>query len=259
MQAIDFQTSFLSFTIDLDKKAPGTLTHEPPYALNTARIQLECSLQLTERSTGRQQRFVLGASCKTEVVGAKQDLFLEPNADFCPIFDDDGYLLIKTYAKADTQVEFAPPFSGPQPDRQIGRHDDTYEKWSINVRERDAELLTSPQQIVNATLEGRALVARTEVSHGDVSAVIEYPIKTMNGNERDWVYQTDTGPILFPDFAAAWDEMQSNLQLAFSAFNCPEWIQVIVRRPTQIAEGVNVYHYCDSVRFDAKNEVLRLL
>ena len=37
--------------------------------------------------------------------------------------------------------------------------------------------------------------------------MVEYPVKTMNANERDMVYQTDTGPVLLPDLSAETEKL----------------------------------------------------
>ncbi|GIT28285.1 MAG: hypothetical protein Ct9H300mP1_03310 [Planctomycetaceae bacterium] len=55
------------------------------------------------------------------------------------------------------------------------------------------------QEIVEAVLANQNLVARTELENDRYHALIEHPVKTINANERDWIYQTDTGPVLFPD------------------------------------------------------------
>jgi hypothetical protein len=81
-------------------------------------------------------------------------------------------------------------------------------------------------------------------------AEIEYPVKTINANERDIVYQTDTGPILFPDLDREPDDLINGLELAFTAANAADWTQFIIRTPTPIAEGVEVYHYSRSIRMD---------
>ena len=80
----------------------------------------------------------------------------------------------------------------------------------------------------------------------------------MNAIERDVVYQTDTGPVLFPDLSAEPADMLSRLELAFAAFNCPAWIEFLVRTPTPVSEEIRVQHYSKPVRLDAKNEVIRL-
>ena len=96
--------------------------------------------------------------------------------------------------------------------------------------------------------------------HGSATTIeIEYPAETINGNERDVVYQTDTGPILWPDLARDPDDLLPGLELAFTAANAPDWAQIIVRRRTSIADGIEVYHYADSIRVEGiANEFYRL-
>ena len=69
MNATDFSRSFLTFRIDTEKKPPRTVSHQPPYSLNNARIQLDCRCQISDLASGQSASFVLGASCKTERVG----------------------------------------------------------------------------------------------------------------------------------------------------------------------------------------------
>ena len=256
---IDFSRSFFTFRIDVDKKPPKTVTHRPPYSLNNARIHIDCRCRVVEKSSGTAQTFVLGASCKTEQVGVPGGIWLEPNADFVPIFSDTRFLNIKTYARAGLDVDLYPPGSGRQSDRQSGSIKDAFDKVQIDVAQCQGEVLTSAAAIVQATLGNQPLVARTEIETARYSATLEYPIKTMNANERDWIYQTDTGPVLLPDFDSDPDVMLERLDLAFAAFNCPDWVEFLVRVPTTADENVDVYHYSKSVRFDAKNDVIRVI
>ena len=113
-------------------------------------------------------------------------------------------------------------------------------------------------KLVHTHKIGDRLVAKTTLQDGPYTAVIEYPVKTINANERDWVFQTDTGPHLFPDLSRGPDDLLGGMQLAYSAFNAPDWIEFIVRAPTEIAEGIWVWHYSQPVRRDAKNEMLRI-
>ena len=79
---------------------------------------------------------------------------------------------------------------------------------------------------------------------------IEYPVKVANGNEREVVFQTDTGPILFPDLDAEPEDLLARVELAFTAANAPDWAEFIVRVRTAVAEDVEVYHYAKAVRLD---------
>jgi hypothetical protein len=261
MLTIDFGRSFFTFRIDLQKKPQQTASHKPPYDLNSSRIQVDCRCEIHDRQTETTQEFILGASCKTERVGVERDIWLVPNADFRPIYSASQFLIIKSYDHIgrEKEVFFYPRERGHQPDRQSGSVVEAYDSFRIDLRYCDGELLTTPQKIVNATLANAPLVARTEFEQGRYTALIEYPITTMNANERDWIYQTDTGPVLFPDLTRTPEELICGFQLAFSAFNSPNWIEFIVRTSTPIPPGGNVYHYSKSVRLEGvKNSVICL-
>ncbi len=258
MKTIDFHRSYVTFRIDTRMKPPQTVSHKPPFSLNNARIPIECQCVVTEKTTNNVHSFVLGASCKTERVGVERDIWLEPNADFCPIFTQDRYLNLKTYAKVGTTVDLYPPGSGAQSDRQSGRIEDTFDSVRIDVAECDGNPLRSPQEIVEAVLANQSLVARTELENHLYHALIEYAVKTINANERDWIFQTDAGPVLFPDLTSEPDSLLTSLELAYAAFNSPDWIEFIIRESTPVAEDVNVYHYSRPVRCDARNQILQI-
>ena len=118
--------------------------------------------------------------------------------------------------------------------------------------------LTSAADIVQATLNNMVLNARTTIETDRYSAVMEYPVKTMNANERDNIYQTDTGPVLYPDLTAEPDTMLQQLQFAYTAVNGPDWVELVVRTPTAVIDEIDVYHYSMSVRLDARNEIIGL-
>ncbi len=260
MQTVDFSRSFLTFRIDYLKRPAETASHEPPSSLNNARILLECVCEVEDKETGAAQTFVMGASCKTERVGVARDIWIEPNADFVPILSLEEYLIVKTYDVANKGVPFYPPSRGMQPERQAGKVAEAYDSVRLDVRRVEGELLESAEQIVEATLDPSCppLVARTVIEAGRYSAVLDYPVKTMNASERDFIYQTDTGPILFPDFRQGPDDFIEGFELAFAAFNCPDWTEFIVRAQVPVGEGVDVYHYSRPVPLEARNQVIRL-
>lgn len=253
---IDFARSFVTFRIDTENKPAKTVSHRPPFSLNNARIQVECVCWITEHLTSHTQRFVLGASCKTERVGVDQDIWTEPNADFAPIFSDDGFMHLKTYSRAGVEVELFPPGSGTQSDRQTGKISEMFDSVQIDLVECPGEVLPTADAIVTATLSNQLLVARTRIQNDRYSATIEYPVKTMNANERDMIYQTDTGPVLLPNLDCHPDELLGKMELAFAAFNCADWIEMLARVPTEVTGDVSVYHYSRPVRFVATNEIV---
>ncbi len=258
MTSIAFTRSFVTFRVDTLKKQPVTVSHKPPFSLNNARIQLDCCCDISDKRNGASQRFVLGANCKTERVGVTHDIWTEPNSDYIPVFARDRFLILKAWARAGKQVMLYPPSLGPQPERQTGRIEDTYDSVRIDIAYCDSVELSTGRDIVAAVLAGQPLVARTTMQSERYTAVIEYLVKTMNANERDTVYQTDTGPILLPDLSREPDDLINGMELAFIAFNSPSWAEVIVRAPTPVAEGVNVHHYSRPVRLDARNVVMGL-
>jgi hypothetical protein len=259
METIDFSRSFLTFRIDLLKKPPVTVSHKPPFTLNNARIPIGCRCEITDKQTGDAQAFVLGANCKTERVGVERDIWTEPNADFVPVFSREQFLNIKSFEYVGKQVMLYPPSLGAQPERQTGRVAEAFDDVRIDLTYREGELLETGEQIIEAVLANLPLVARTEIEHERYVAVLDYPVKTINANEREKIYQADTGPVLFPDLSREPQALIEGFELAFAAFNAPDWIEFLVRAPTPITEDVSVYHYSRPVRLDVKNQVIRLI
>ena len=257
MQTVDFSRSFLTFCTDWTKKPSCTASHKPPYTLNAARIRLECVCTI-EDAQGYREDFSLGASCKAEVVGAKRDLWLQPNADFIPIYGRTKFMNLKTYAQVGQSIDFYPQKSEKQPERQVGVIAEAFDDGGVEIVYAKGELLQSAQEVVEATLANDSLVATTRLSTPRYTVTLTYPVKTMNANQRDWVYQTDTGPVLLPDLELEPDELISGMELAFAAFNHPDWVEFIVREPVPVGAGVDVYHYARPVRWDAHNQVIRL-
>ncbi len=258
MKVIDFSRSFLTFRIDMLKKPPATYSHEPPYSLNSPRIQIDCRLQIVEKASGRSEQFFLGVNCKTERVGVDRDVWTDPNADFVPILSKSQILVIKTYDRVGRSVPLFHANGGHQPERHVLRVEEAFDGLTFDLVKCEAETLQTPKQIVESTLENHRLTASTTIETDRYRAVLDYPIKTMNANERDDIYQTDTGPVMLPDLDRDWEEMIEGMELAFSAFNCPDWIEFIVRQPTAIGNGESVWHYSQSKRYDVKNQVHRL-
>jgi hypothetical protein len=259
LKVLDFARSTMTFRIDLDRMHPRTLSHQPPFALNNARIQFDCVSRITERVTGRVHTIWLGVSCKTEQVGATGDLWLLPNGDFIPLFSNDEFMQIKTFARAGMVAQLHPPGSGAQSDRLRRPIEGTFDRVHLDLVERDGERLDDAKAIVDAVLANDVLVGIHRFGSDRYDVEIEYPVKTINANERDWVYQTDTGPILFPNLDCEPDELLAGVELAFSAMNTPAWAEFIVRVRTPIADEVEVYHYSKPVRLDEiSNELYRI-
>jgi hypothetical protein len=258
MQIPDLQRSFLTFRIDLEKQPAITVSHKPPFTLNNARIQLEARCLIDDRATGKTVEYFLGAACKTERVGVERDIWTDPNADFNPIFSRDDFLAIKGWDRVNKGVMLYPPSLGPQPERQLGSVAEAFDRVTINIRQISAEILSTPKQIIEATLADELLAGRVQFSALDrYDVTLDFPIKTINASERDRIYQTDTGPIIFPDFSAAFDDIRETFQLAYVALNSPDWAEFILQAPTPLTPDISVNHYSRPVRLDTRNTILR--
>jgi len=258
MEAIDFPISYFTWRTDWEKIPSRTTSSKPHFTLNNARIPIDCRCEIAEKTTGETRDFVLGASCKTERVGAPRDIWTEPNADFIPIFSQDRFMMIKTFDRVGRSVQLYPPTLGQQPERQIGRVADNFDGVRIDIVRREGELLENTEQVVEAVLDNRQLVARTEYEDERYAVTLDYPVKTINANERDGFFQTDTGPVLLPDLSRDPDDLISGFELAFSAFSTADWIEFIIRVPTPLTDEISVYHYSKSLRMDTTNSVVLL-
>lgn len=256
-QAIDFSRSFLWWRVDTDKVPPGTITVPPPYALNNARAPLDCLCTMECDGTTRQ--FALGASCKTEAVGAEADIWPLPNADYIPVLSDDGQMLgIKTYDTAGRQLPLHVEGLGMQPERQVNLVAEVFESARVDVTRVDADPLETSQAAVDAILSNRRLVGQTEWQEGDTRIVIEHPYKTVNANERDVVFQPDTGPVLVPDTSLPPERWIEGLQLAFIAYNRFDRAELLIRDTVDVADGVTVWHYTTPRPLTTTNRVFAL-
>ena len=166
--------------------------------------------------------------------------------------------MLKTYSLAGQEVNLYPPGSGKQSERQHGNRAEAYDRSSIDIVECEAEVLESVEAIIEASFETAPLVSRTVITQGRYTATIEHPVKTLNANERDNVYQTDTGPVLFPDLSVEPNELLPRMEMAYSAFNGPDWAEFIVRVPTKVNNELSVYHYSKPARLDCANQLLKL-
>lgn len=262
MRVPDFTRSFLTFRLDFEKKPPTTVSHKPPFSLNNARMQIEARCRISDRERDTTTEYVLGVSCKTERVGVPRDIWLDPNADMCMVLSREHFLDMKSWDRSNKGItRLYPPSRGPQPERQIGRVADVFDSIKINLRLTEANPLTTPEQIVAATLADELLVGQVAFTAQDrYDVLLDFPVKTMNANERDNIYQTDTGPLIFPDFSLDFTDIRDTFHLAFVAFNSSDWAEFILQVPTPLTGDLSVNHYSKPVRLEGThNTIVRLV
>ena len=260
MPACDFSSAFFHFRIDLKKQSAVTITVKQPFSLNCVRIPLESRCVIRDSARGHETQYVLGASCKTELVNVRRDLWMLPNADFCPVVGGGDFLLLKRFAQCDMTVARESIQMAPALDRQVGRADEAWAEHRVDVPMAEARALEEPAQVFEAVMSNRPLVSRTEFDLGDGQQVmLEYPVKTLNVSDRDGYYQVDTGPVLFPDLSIGHEHFIGNFRLAYVAHNGPDWAEFIVNVPTPAGESIQVHHYSKPVGMAVRNSMFEII
>ena len=241
--AMDFSRSFMTW-------AP----HDP--AGNVARIQLDAACTLTDAATGAGETFYLIAPCRSERMYADGPLYQMPNYEFGGIWSERALLILRTHwssARDDREYGEAGPAGAP-----LAR----FRGWRLDVRHLDgAEALTTSGAVVEATLANRLLVARTELrdAAGAATALLEYPVKTMNVARHPDRWQVDTGPLIAPDPAAATAARPiERLGVAHAVYNRTDRIELFFRRPTAIGPdgGDPSVTDCSALHFAAAGTTL---
>jgi hypothetical protein len=260
VNTIDFNRSYLRFRIDPRAKPAITVTRPMPTTVLNVRINLECRCELFNQRTGRRETYVLGASCKTELVGADRDIWMEPNADFCVVTSNDEFMVLKSWACKNMPVEKHPEVVGVPQERQSCAADEGWADHVVHLHAVRGRTLNSIDEIIAAIRGDLPIVARTKYNEGDWQVTIEHPVKTINYSERENVYQTDTGPVLLPDLSldrlARSNRLVECFDLAYAAFNSSGWAEFIVNLPTPVGAGISVNHYSKPRRIEPVENAL---
>jgi hypothetical protein len=263
VETLDFSRSFFTFGIDLEKKPPRTISAKPRYPSNNPRVVVEATCEVSGQDRKNPTRYILSASCKSENVAEPSGLWMTPNADVCFILSEREFLVSKSWAKNDTVVNLWPAGQGVQPERQSSLVSDAWVSLNIDLFRTAGEVLESADEVVEATFANKRLVARMEYDDEGYHVLIEHPIKTINVNRKYRYFQTDTGPILLPDLGPERRRSSrlfiENLDLAFEAFNSPDWAEFVINVPTMIGPKTSVNHYSKFRRIEGmKNSVISI-
>lgn len=246
----DFERSCVRFRVDTTKKPPKTVSRKLPMTLNNVRMLLDARAVITHKPSGRVHDYVVTASCKSEQVWVKRDVWHQPNADMCMLAGRDEFLVYKRWDKADKGVMRYPASLGVQPERQLDDPKECFDRFSIDLARRPGRVLGNVDAIIEALWASTPVVAQTEYETSKYRVLLEYPVKVVNFSERERYYQVDTGPVLLPDFDHEYRSLLEGCRLAYVAHNCPEWAEFIVCVPTALSDGVRVHHYSQSVRIE---------
>lgn len=229
---LDYPRSFVTFFTN------------PSQGGNIARIQLDATCRVEGwNAGGGPELFHLIAPCRSEHMYLDGQLFQMPNYEFCGIFTSDRVSLIRTHWTSENEKS------------DIQTITDRFERVAIDRTELATELLPNVDAIVAATLSNRLLVARTMLRDEatGATAVLEYPIKTMNVTRDPVRFQVDTGPIIVPLFDSTAEPI-GRFAIAHAVYWQEDRVEFILRKPHAVG-GTQVTDYSELSFHAASHEV----
>ena len=247
--ALDYSRSFMMWDAPPkpnDHRKPGHM----PWG-NSARIQFDARCELANSKTGEREEYFLITPCRTEWMYRSDTLFQTPNHEYCGVW---------------TKTEFI-GLGGAQHRRQgsgVPQYiRDNFTDFRLTIKNcPSARILEDDEAIIDATLKDELLIGRTEIRDDDqgLSAVVEYPIKTMNVHPERKRFQVDTGPLLFPDFSRTVERQIECFSIAFVCYNTFDLAEFILRAPVAVddakSEIQSALEYTDVRRLPAKSAII---
>jgi hypothetical protein len=207
--------------------------------VNVARINLDARCTWVDLATGAAEDFVLICPCQGEKMYVPDGLIQDPPFNFLGVFSATQSHLIRHHADAAVQRD------------TVENHQGRFSQVTIALASFPKAIeLTTDQQIVEATLKNRPLIARTGMvsADGKTRAVLEYPVTTMNVEPQKNLWQVDTGPVLIPDFERPTARRIERLVPGFIVYNRRDYAEWTLRVPTKLADGGQTFHYSDRRR-----------
>lgn len=190
-------------------------------------------------------------SCKSEDTFAPENLFLQPNYNFLPVFSRDHAVVFRRYASAT---------SGERPYRSVV--EPPWGEVRPRIRTVPTRVLADGAAIAAAAAAAWPLIGQVSVEEPESGyrAILEFPIKTMNVGTDGTRWQVDTGPVVLPDLEAPRARWPETLRLAFIAYNAWDWADFVVETPTSRTSGGRgegqVHHYSEVLHRETRNRLL---
>ncbi len=249
MQILDYRNAFATSTAAVDD-----------VEVNTCRAQILAACTLNHQPTGRSDAFYLGKECIGEHMYKDIGIAQDPTSEVCIIFNETESSSLKKFANHRRDV--IQPIAVNVALETFAGFNACWTDLRFMLPRADARPLTTPSQIITATLDGQPLVGRTTLTDpaGDWQAVLEYPIAYMNVHPPENRFQVDVGPILYPDFNSTAEKLIERLQLAYVLYNQLDAVEFAVRVPTPAADGQSAMslHYAQIVKTAARCELFAL-
>lgn len=217
---------------------------------NSPRFWVESRCRISDPNAGTTREYHQCGSCKSENTFAEKDLFKEDNYDFLPIFSERELLIFRRHSR------YTPRY------REVRAVEDGWGGTILDLHTCKGRVLRNPQEVFEAMSAGKMMVGQTELRDEKTgrTAVLEYPIKTINWHRDKKIWQVDTGPVLLPDLSVTADEWAQTLELAYIAFRTGDWADFVVEQPTPIVEEgkktASVYHYSGILHKKTRNVLI---
>jgi hypothetical protein len=216
------------------------------------RFWIESRTRFIDDDRGIVEDYYQCASCKSEDTFATKDLFQADNFDFLPIFGPELGVIFRRKAWLNPNYKTIKPAN----EMWEGALYDGV-RYPPVVLDLDEYSLEEPQAIANATHAYAPIVAQVEIRNDQTRqrVILEHPVKTMNINREQGMFQTDTGPLAFIDLTERVERAVDAMSLAFCAFNARHFADFVVEEPTQLEGGAKVYHYSRRVSLPSVNRL----
>ena len=240
-------TAFLQPCLDYGRSFINTTS-----TVNSPRFWVESRCRISDPATGQSVEYYQCGSCKSENTFPRYNLFKENNYDFLPIFCDSHNVIFRRWAQFNERYH------------EVRGFEKAWGQLIPCLRTFNGRVLAGPEEVFEAMTAGKLIIGQTKLVDEQTgrTAVIEYPVKTINRHWDTKKWQVDTGPILLPDLTVPADKWSQNLRLAYIAFNAPDRADFVVEQPTAVTvgdkEAAKVYHYSGLVPMKTCNVLLAL-
>ena len=235
MEVTDFGRSFITWT-----RKPRDGDFRIGWG-NSVRINLEARVTIDRESDGSSEDFYLGAACRSEWMYRDSEHFKLPGSDF-----------LMAYAR-DRCLKFSANITSPQDRPEIDPFIELLTALNFEITRTDgARLLESEVDVAEAARSASPVIATTKIRNEKLgrSAVLEYPVKTLNYHPDHQRFQVDTGPVLWPDLASPEPAPIRWINLAFVAYNRLDEAEFAKRVPTAVADSAG-----GTIRIDDYQEI----
>ena len=191
-------------------------------SVRNVRILYEAKCDITSHATGQVEELFLLHPCRSEYTIPERDFFQLPSGEFRVIFTRTRRIPIAKQPSTEPE-DVRPGQLNFAATRFTTRN---FSQFSV---------LSSPQQVIEATLSEQPLNART--TYRDEAAgytiSIEYPVRTINLNVEAGLFQVDTGPVPLPDITSWEGGLPTRCFLTFVGFSRFDSAEFILRREVE--------------------------